>query len=755
MLTCSKNRTQNDITPVVLLFFIYGTVISILMNNTSTSTYSLDPTDPSSLPYLDNLRLLAAKSKGEVFPPDLKEKKLLDLQNVDVQVRESSECSQVVGVTISPNGGDNTNTSNSIGDNSPSSQTINLGHIISIIPTSNEDYFLDFAASATLAIHHFNTGDPSVLPFLKHVNNGDSSSCSIRFTHEFFDSEQNPMTASRIYLNEIRPRKRHFLTASELNEPIDRQVARPYPTALIGSQTSETTHSLVTLTGIYNLVQISHASTSSKFDDKHLFPKFGRVVPSTDGDAKVALDFIHGYLGSSFAGVLYEKGPFGDSFANALQNAAVNKVKLEIVPMDSDDNHVNFYQSISSAVSQLAQTKFNIFFAIVEPSHYEQLMEEAYKQGIAGPGRLWLFASIPSTFFNVKKYPAGSPLAIVTHGIGLLKLGTPIHTKVENPVINRFLKVWRTINEPEFKEYFKSKQPRFDKSNSFHKVDHYDFSEEPNWLSLFMYDAVISICLSACKLEHINSSPHFTPSELFETFKSINFEGVTGSVSMDEHASRKYTTVTWSMTNVVANEVDDDGMVSFSLHEPLTYNRHSGSTYVDNDVKLPYCRQGESGVPHDPTWQQMANMSEFIYSSSTTTPPLPIPPLEMNIISISTPLLIIGLSLGAIASVTSILLFIWTLKNRRSRVVQLDQPIFLLFICTGCFIMSLTIIPMSLKDPNFDKRTLNLGCIIGPWLYTIGFVLAFSAVIAKTSRLNSVRKIIFFFFVISYINKVD
>ena len=722
-----------------------------MWNNTSTSTYSLDQTDPKSLPYFDNLRLLAAKAKGEAFPADLEEKELIDLENVDFQVREeSSECSQIVGVTITPKGGYNTNTSNSTGDTIPSAHTINLGHIISVIPTSHEDYLLDSAASATLAIHHFNTGDPSVLPFLKLVNNGESSSCSIRFTHEFFDSERNPITASRIYLNEIRPRKPHYLTPNELkeqynrNEPINRQVARPYPTALIGAQTSETTHSLVTLTGIYNLVQISHASTASKFDDKHLFPNFGRVVPSTDGDAKVALDFIHDYLGSSFAGVLYERGTFGDSFANALQNAAENKVKLDIVPIDSDHTHVNFHQSIVTAVSHLAQTKFNIIFAIVKPSNYEQLMEEAYRQGIAGPGHLWLFASIPTTFFNHKKYPAGSPLAIATHGIGLLKLGTPIHTKLENSVIHRFLKVWKTVNEPEFKEYFKSKQPRYDKTKSFHKVDHHNFSEVPTWLSLFLYDAVISICLSACKLEHINKSPHFTPTELIETFKNINFEGVTGSVIMDEHASRKYTTVTYYMTNVVANEVDDDGMISFSLHEPLTYSSHSGSTNVDNEkVKLPYYRQEESGVTLDSTWQQVVNRSKFIYSSSNTTPPLPIPPLVMNVISISTPVQIIGLSLGAIASVTSIFFFIWTLKNIRSRIVRLGQPIFLLLICTGCFIMSLSIIPLTIKVAATDESCfscLKKLCYVGPALYKMGYALIVTSLFAKNSRFNMVRE---------------
>lgn len=449
------------------------------MNHTCTAAHSLDPTDPDSLTYWDNLRLLAAKTKGEKIPSDLSEKLLTPLENVSVQVHNKSECSQVVGITISPNDVDY------VGGKQINTRTINLGHITSIIPFLDHDFLLDVAASATLTIHHFNTRNPSVLTYLGSQNNDEPiSSCSIRFTHEFFDSEQNPITASRIFLDEIRPRKRHFLSRRGIDQhqTIDMQVARPYPTALIGALKSETTESLVTLTGIYNLVQISYASMASRFDDKTMFPYFGRIIPSIDGDTEKALDFLHNYLGSSFAGLLYEKGPVGDSYANALQEAALRtKLTLRMFPIDQDESHINFQKSITEAVTKLTKIKYNIFIAIIAPSHYEPLMEEAYKQGIVGPGRIWLFASIPNRFFSQKKYPVGSPLAVATHGIGLINIGIPKDINSKNSGQDRFLKVWRTLNEPEFKEYFKSKQPRFDQKNSFHKVDHYNFPKMPSW----------------------------------------------------------------------------------------------------------------------------------------------------------------------------------------------------------------------------------------------------------------------------------
>lgn len=241
----------------------------------------------------------------------------------------------------------------------------------------------------------------------------------------------------------------------------------------------------------------------------------------------------------------------------------------------------------------------------------------------------------------------------------------------------------------------------------------------------------MSVCLAACKLEHINSSPHFSQTDLFETLKSNIFEGITGSIVMNKHASREGSTVTYYVTNVVANQPDGEGMVSFSLHEPLV---HRGSTYGRSGIsQSPYFKKAQTSK-----WEQLKDQSSFIYSSSTTSPPIPISSLETRIVSISRPVQIVGLSIGAVPLLTSVFCFIWTLQNKSSRVVRSSQPFFLYIICVGCFIMSLAIVPMSLKDLNLGERILGASCKIGPWFYIVGFSLAITALHTKTSRLNTI-----------------
>lgn len=58
-------------------------------------------------------------------------------------------------------------------------------------------------------------------------------------------------------------------------------------------------------------------------------------------------------------------------------------------------------------------------------------------------------------------------------------------------------------------------------------------------------------------------------------------------------------------------------------------------------------------------------------------------------------------------------------------------------LCVGTVIMASSIVPLSLQEP-VPKEGLDIACMSVPWLYSIGFSTAFSALFAKAWRINKV-----------------
>mmetsp|Transcript_24475 Transcript_24475/g.45248 ORF Transcript_24475/g.45248 Transcript_24475/m.45248 type:complete len:121 (+) Transcript_24475:835-1197(+) len=80
----------------------------------------------------------------------------------------------------------------------------------------------------------------------------------------------------------------------------------------------------------------------------------------------------------------------------------------------------------------------------------------------------------------------------------------------------------------------------------------------------------------------------------------------------------------------------------------------------------------------------------------------------------------------------------WTFKNRKERLVRASQPLFLLLICLGCFVMSSAILPFSIDDSIASQRGCDVACMAWPWLFSSGFAVAFSALCSKLWRINKV-----------------
>lgn len=70
-------------------------------------------------------------------------------------------------------------------------------------------------------------------------------------------------------------------------------------------------------------------------------------------------------------------------------------------------------------------------------------------------------------------------------------------------------------------------------------------------------------------------------------------------------------------------------------------------------------------------------------------------PIDYNYLTSIRP---VGLAASVIAMSLSVGCALWTYCNRSDRVVKASQPFFLMIISMGCFIMSSSIIPLSIDD---------------------------------------------------------
>ena len=154
------------------------------------------------------------------------------------------------------------------------------------------------AAVALLAAYHFNNLDSDLSPIVTRQDIFGSGSetedvinnnCNIRLTLDILDTQYSPIESTRIFTQTLQ--RNH-------------SIETPLPTGVVGAYRSATTSPLAILTGVNDIPQVSYASTSTDFDVKEQFPRFGRTISSSTGEARSVLDlFIN--LGADHVGVLF------------------------------------------------------------------------------------------------------------------------------------------------------------------------------------------------------------------------------------------------------------------------------------------------------------------------------------------------------------------------------------------------------------------------------------------------------------------
>ena len=520
---------------------------------------------------------------------------------------------------------------------------------------------------------------------IKHFNERNSSivpdlaerlgSCNFHFTMDITDTQSDLLRASRQF----------FESASR-----NHSLATPNPTGVVGAYWSSESKPLAILSGAFQTPEISPSSTSTDLDQKSDAPLFARTVPTNTGDANATVAYFQ-TLGVTHFAIIFLRDPFGTAYYSSLV-AAASAVNMTVIASPFEENDK---ETIRSAVHLVAEHEYKYIFTIASQISWKIILSEAYDLGIIGTSEHFWLMGEGLEFVELTIDPKVEPkVAAALHGIGIVMLDVPV-----NKYLIDALEDLR--NDTQIQQHFISSQidPTIFDSYNFSASDIASLTGPYVHTN---YDAAMAFGIAACEVEN----DFFTGQELFDQIKKTTFEGASGIVSFD------------SLTGT--RRSDDVVYVIFNL---VKDSQGSTNDLIIFDV-IPSVEVAAGKI---------TVLEHFIYAGNGMVAPPSLPSIKVDLNLIPRSSRIFGWSLSALVILLSIWCFSWTVNHRNRAMIRASQPFFLCQICIGTIIMSLTIIPLSLQEP---VEGLDVSCMAVPWLFTTGFVLAFSSLMAKQWRIN-------------------
>lgn len=552
-------------------------------------------------------------------------------------------------------------------------------HIPTILPFAGGTLLpiVQVAAATHLAIEHLNSGDGSIIPQVKGLN----ERCPIRFTTEMIDSQRSPAVA-----------------VDKAIEILSRE--NQTTCAITGAGRSPVTIPLAIISGIRDIPQISPLSTSEELNNKEIYPLFARTVPDSDGEAIAIVKYFCNQLGTRHLAIPHEQQQYGTAQLASIVKAATEFCpEMSILPVSVPEEGVATDDDYKNAAAVIKNSGFRHIFVIGSSDTLKGLLNWGIEEGIAAnPDYLW--AGHWGSAKNLE-VPVNSTLQNALQGFGSITLEAGVAGK-GGAAYDKFIEAFAKLANPDDIDYINSRQPypeSFIPPPTFNKI----LRGSP----FFQYDAIISIGLAACNIT--KDGTYFNGAALYKNIVDHKFEGTTGEVAyLTESGSREPQSAIYVVNNFREGP-PVNGTISF-LPTP-THIFQYGS------------------------WSQVDDVN-FIYNGGGVKAPLSADPVVIDMNYIGTGLRVGGLVLCGIILALSLGFAVWTKYFEKQQVVRASQPIFLLIICAGTLLMGSTIIPMSFDDEIATDEGLDIACQSIPFLFCIGFTLVFAALFSKMWRVN-------------------
>jgi hypothetical protein len=553
----------------------------------------------------------------------------------------------------------------------------------------------EMAAAMQLATHHLNVGDGSIIPELDGLNDR----CKVRFTSEFFDTQYDAGSVLQEVTNQT--------SREGLNEN-----GRPLPCAFIGAKRSSLSMPMSIITGLRQYVQVSASSTSPDLDDKSQFPLFARTVPSDLGNAIPIIRYFHEVLHLDHLAVINVNDAYGNNYAEGLRLAAdIHAPTMKIIQFPIDDGKV----AIVDVVTRLRESQYRYIFALVfTQAVHDGLLEESYRQGVAGTGRHnWYFGdTYADAGLEAREIKRGSPLYLAYRGTGMVSYSGGIKGL---PRYDMFTKQMKELskNKPDL-EYLSSVFPKFAGQTPMYDEGFADPIKDPG--ASFTYEATALVGLSACEVATRNDF-FLKGLDHYESLVRTSFRGITEDVKLfPENGSRDPNTTFFTVTNFLEHDYSEGASTA------------SGSVRFRGRVTHGF-KNGN--------WTQL---TDFIQNDGTSNIAPDLPPVELDMNYVSPAVRGTALSFSAIAILMAIGFAYWTHANGTTRVVRASQPFFLHMICVGAVVLALSLIPMSIDHGIASTQGCTIACNSTIWLVSLGSAIIFAALYTKTYRINRILK---------------
>jgi hypothetical protein len=576
--------------------------------------------------------------------------------------------------------------------------TIRLGKLLGLLPTSigNEvasSGWLSIEIAAFLAVIDFNKRASVFSDSIYEL----TRDCNLFLTMDFRDSALSPIVAGK-----------QWQEAFLFSNVQDRM--RPRPMAVVGPLRSSVSDIVSTLGatrggGSGGIPNIAPIATSSRLDNTEQYPFFGRTVPTNTGEAAALCLYLQSINVRRLA-VLHARDTYGIDYFLEVQKAASN-FGISIFSVSYTDG---LDEGLNSAMAQLKTSGYKYFFGIFSLGTSESIVMLLYEQGLLNrPDLVWLFSETTNQYFGRQlstKNEKYMQLAEALNGTGVVFFNMP---EREEGIVQQLLQDFQV--DEALVEYYLSKHlsgPLVDRNVSMFHFNGYTLSPSFILAAGSAYDAVMALGIGACEIE----SDFFTGPELFESLKKVEFGGATGRVSFDSTTgTRNDEDLTYQIYNLIAVPDEAGEVVTITPYQSQLIALQNASIEV---------------------------LRPFVFFGGSTTPPQaqPVTTEDMNLVSDGIRSICWALSVALI--LLSVYCTIWTIMRRKTPVVRASQPIFLVMLSAGTFIMSSSIIPSTFQEP-LPQRLLDVACMLDRYLFSVGFSMTFAALYSKTWRINTVH----------------
>ena len=575
-------------------------------------------------------------------------------------------------------------------------------------------------------------------------------SCNIRLSASFVDTGLSPIQATQ-QLNQI--------LSSDIGTDLTITEGAPQQhlpvTAVLGGFTSAVTSPLAILTGLNEIVQISHGATAKSLDVKEQYPYLGRTVPSNSadggGEATAAIEFLQNVAQTTHLAILFiATDAFGSSLEKEISQLAQQRgISTQAYAFsasvsdssdssseDDDDNNNNESDDddttlllLQDVMQRVKASDVKHIYAICSEQQLESWLVAAKQANILGPDYFWFFPGLEMDTLLQQQQHSIAPLM---HGAAVLQMQGGITTE---PVLvggddednqnnqqtsgtaeksppshlsgySRFLESWtRAREDDEFMAYIQSK---LGVSTNF------DFSDQPLGMRPFMYDAMTSLGHALCLAEGTasNNTEFISGSDIFDAFRNkVDIhDGASGVMKIDkETGSRDPTTVNFVLWNV--QEVPkEDGQSSVLSMTPY-------GVYIQN------------------SWTTIGDRS-FLFHDGSSTPPNSLGEVSIDFNYLGTATRAVGYTLAVLAIALVVIAWIWTFVNSSNPIVRRSNPAFLYALGAGVLLMNMTTIFRGVDETTASRQDfLDASCMAAPFFYTSGVSLIVGALITKTLEL--------------------